>query len=103
MSDVALSLISADTTTRKANEMSFRPRPVRELISGAYKTKHDSNDTENSISKPDSNDVDNYLDSENSGKTFSYFSRFLNKLPFEPPEYTFITLAIVYVTIIVGW
>lgn len=83
VSDVALSLISADTTTRRANEMSFRTRPVRELISGAYKTKHDSNDTENSLSKPDSNEVNNYLDSENSGKTFSYFSSFLTKPLFD--------------------
>lgn len=68
-SDVAISLISADTSTRKANEMSFRPRPVKELISVPYKTKRNSNDTKNSRSKPDSNDDNNeYLDSENSGK-----------------------------------
>lgn len=69
VSDVALSLISADTTTRKANEMSFRPRHSRELISESCKTKRILNVTENACSKSDSNDVNNYLDSENSGKS----------------------------------
>lgn len=74
MSDVALSLISADTTTRRANEMSFRPRPVRELIGGAYKTRLHLKDTENSRSKSEYNDDHNYLDSENTGETLTYFS-----------------------------
>lgn len=69
MSDEALSLISADTSARKANEMSFRPRPVKELISEPRKTKRTSNDTENSGSKTDFNDDNNYVDSENSGET----------------------------------
>lgn len=67
MSDIALSLISADTSTRKANEMSFRPRPVRELIAEPSKTKRILNITVNARPKPDSNDDNNYLDSENSG------------------------------------
>lgn len=70
MSDVALSLISANTSTRKANEMSFRARPVRDLISEAGKTKHGLN----LRSKSDSRDDNNYLDSENTGKAlFRHF------------------------------
>lgn len=70
---MAISLISADTTTRKANEMSFRARPVIDLISEPCKTKRKLNDAENLHTKSDSNDDINYLDSDNSGKSLLRF------------------------------
>lgn len=72
VSNVALSLISVNTTTRKANEMSFRPRPVRELIGEPCKMKRSQNGAVNSRSKSGSNDDNNHLDAENSGKRVSF-------------------------------
>lgn len=73
VSEVAISLISADTTSRKANEMLFRARPVNELISEPCKPKHKLNDAENLRTKSNSNEDIDYVDSDNSGKSlFQY-------------------------------
>lgn len=66
MSGATIHLTSADKMKKKSNEISFRPRPVKELISESYKSKRNSIDVENSRCK--SNSIDqSCLDSGNAG------------------------------------